>query len=163
MKFRLWHVILTEIANMSPGQKNLESCQTNVLEQSLSSPLAFPILVNIKPYQKYTKITQNAVFNFFGAKFGVLPFLQECPLCFSLMSKVLNVEERYHFLRINQKSPRLSCFSDTCLLYKNWDALSVLVSLCQLYVTLPKQPYIMVSKIFIFRCASISRIEHGDL
>ena len=79
MKFRLWHVILTEIANMSPGQKNLESCQTNVLEQSLSSPLAFPILVNIKPYQKYTKITQNAVFNFFGAKFGVLPFLQECP------------------------------------------------------------------------------------
>ncbi len=53
-------------------------------------------------------------------------------------------------------------FSDTCLLYKNWDALSVLVSLCQLYVTLPKQPYIMVSKIFIFRCASISRIEHGD-
>ena len=80
MKFRLWHVILTEIANMSPGQKNLESCQTNVLEQSLSSPLAFPILVNIKPYQKYTKITQNAVFNFFGAKFGVLPFLQECPI-----------------------------------------------------------------------------------
>ena len=79
MKFRLWHVILTEIANMSPGQKNLESCQTNVLEQSLSSPLAFPILVNIKPYQKYTKITQNAVFNFFWAKFGVLPFLQECP------------------------------------------------------------------------------------
>ena len=79
MKFRRWHVILTEIANMSPGQKNLESCQTNVLEQSLSSPLAFPILVNIKPYQKYTKITQNAVFNFFGAKFGVLPFLQECP------------------------------------------------------------------------------------
>ena len=82
MKFRLWHVILTEIANMSPGQKNLESCQTNVLEQSLSSPLAFPILVNIKPYQKYTKITQNAVFNFFGAKFGVLPFLQECPWCY---------------------------------------------------------------------------------
>ena len=79
MKFRLWHVILTEIANMSPGQKNLESCQTNVLEQSLSSPLAFPILVNIKPYQKYTKITQNAVFNFFRAKFGVLPFVQECP------------------------------------------------------------------------------------
>ncbi len=79
MKFRLWLVILTEIANMSPGQKNLESCQTNVLEQSLSSPLAFPILVNIKPYQKYTKITQNAVFNFFSAKFGVLPFLQECP------------------------------------------------------------------------------------
>ena len=79
MKFRRWHVILTEIANMSPGQKNLESCQTNVLEQSLSSPLAFPILVNIKPYQKYTKITQNAVFNFFRAKFGVLPYLQECP------------------------------------------------------------------------------------
>ena len=44
MKFRLWHVILREIANMSPGQKNLESCQKNVLEQSLSSPLAFPIL-----------------------------------------------------------------------------------------------------------------------
>ena len=79
MKFRRWHVILTEIANMSPGQKNLESCQKNVLEQSLSSPLAFPILVNIKPYQKYTKITQNAVFNFFRAKFGVLPFVQECP------------------------------------------------------------------------------------
>ena len=78
------------------------------------------------------------------------------------MSKVLNVEERSHFLRINQKSPRLSCFSDTCLLYKNWDALSVLVSLCQLYVTLPKQPYIMVSKIFIFRCAIISSIEHCD-
>jgi len=36
-------------------------------------------LVNIKPYQKYTKITQNAVFNFFQAKFGVLPFVQECP------------------------------------------------------------------------------------
>ena len=85
MKFRRWHVILTEIANMSPGQKNLESCQTNVLEQSLSSPLAFPILVNIKPYQKYTKITQNAVFNFFGAKFGVLPFLQECPYSTSLV------------------------------------------------------------------------------
>ena len=76
MKFRRWHVILTEIANMSPGQKNLKSCQTNVLEQSLSSPLAFPILVNIKPYQKYTKITQNAVFNFLGAKFGVLPSLR---------------------------------------------------------------------------------------
>ena len=81
MKFRLWHVILREIANMSPGQKNLESCQKNVLEQSLSSPLAFPILVNIKQYQKYTKITQNAVFNFFWAKFGELPFLQECPYC----------------------------------------------------------------------------------
>ena len=80
MKFRLWHVILTEICNMSPGQKNLESCQTNVLEQSLSSPLAFPILVNIKPYQKYTKITQNAVFIFWGAKFGVLPFFTRMPL-----------------------------------------------------------------------------------
>ena len=79
MKFRLWHVILPEIANMSQGQKNLESCQTNVLEQSLSSPLAFTILVNIKPYQKYNKIIQNAVCNLFWAKFGVLPFLQECP------------------------------------------------------------------------------------
>ena len=79
MKFRRWHVILTEIANMSPGQKNLESCQTNVLEQSLSSSLAFPILVNIKPYHKYTKNTWNEVFNFFPPKFGVLPILQECP------------------------------------------------------------------------------------
>ena len=79
MKFRLWHVILPEIANMSLGQKNLKSCDMNVLEQSLSSPLAFPILVNIKTYQKYIKNTQNAVFNFFRAKFGVLPYLQECP------------------------------------------------------------------------------------
>ena len=79
LKFRLWHVILLEIANMSPGHKNLKSCQTNELEQSLSSPLAFSMLVNIKPYQKYTKNTQNAVFNFFRTKFGALPILQECP------------------------------------------------------------------------------------
>ena len=81
MKFRPWLVILLEIANMSLGQKNLKSCEMNVFEQSLSSPLAFPILVNIKPYKKYSKITQNAVFNFFWAKFGELPFLQECPYC----------------------------------------------------------------------------------
>ena len=80
MKFRLWHVISPEIANVIPGQKNLKSCQTTVLEQSLSSPIAFPILVNIKPYQKYTKNTQNAVFIFFRTKFGALPILQECPL-----------------------------------------------------------------------------------
>ena len=73
MKFRLWHVILLEIANVFPGQKYLKSCRTNVLEQSLSSPIAFPILVNIKPYQKYTKNTQNAVFIFFRTKFGALP------------------------------------------------------------------------------------------
>ena len=79
MKFRRWHVILTEIANMSPGQKNLESCQTNVLEQSLSSPLAFPILVNIKPYQKYTKITQNAVFNFFGPNLVHYQYYKNAP------------------------------------------------------------------------------------
>ena len=79
MKFRLWHVILTEIANMSPGQKNLESCQTNVLEQSLSSPLAFPILVNIKPYQKYTKNTQNTVFNFFQPNLAHYQYYKNAP------------------------------------------------------------------------------------
>ena len=77
MKFRLWHVTLPEIANMSLGQKNLKFCKMNVLEQSLSSPLAFPILVNIKPYQKCLKNTQNAVFNIFPTKFGALPILQE--------------------------------------------------------------------------------------
>ena len=85
LKFRLWHVILLEIANMSPGHKNLKSCQTNELEQSLSSPLAFSMLVNIKPYQKYTKNTQNAVFNFFRTKFGALPILQECPKAFLIL------------------------------------------------------------------------------
>ena len=107
MKFRRWHVILTEIANMSPGQKNLESCQTNVLEQSLSSPLAFPILVNIKPYQKYTKITQNAVFNFFGAKFGVLPFLQECPSSSFLFRSFVTGRQEFVF---NQHS----LFQEVC-------------------------------------------------
>ena len=79
MKFRLWHVILSEIANLSLGQKNLKSCQMKVLEKFLSSPLTLPILLNIKPYQKYTKNTENAVFNFFPPKFGALPILQECP------------------------------------------------------------------------------------
>ena len=57
MKFRLWHVILSKIANLSLGQKNLKSCQIKVLEKILSSPLTLPILLNIKPYQKYTKNT----------------------------------------------------------------------------------------------------------
>ena len=43
MKFSLWHVILSEIANMSLGQQNLKSCQMKVLEKILSSPLNFPI------------------------------------------------------------------------------------------------------------------------
>ena len=79
MKFSLWHVILSEIANLSLGQQNLKSCQMKVLEKILSSPLTFSMSVNIKPYQKYTKNTENAVFNFFPPKFGVLPILQECP------------------------------------------------------------------------------------
>ena len=79
MKFRLWHVILSEIANLSLGQKKLKYCQMKVLEKILSSPLTFSMSVNIKPYQKYTKNTENAVFNFFPPKFGVLPILQECP------------------------------------------------------------------------------------
>ena len=79
MKFRLWHVILSKIANMSLGQKNLKSCQMKELEKNLSLPLAFSILVNIKPYQKFTKNTWNAVFNFCPPKFGALPILQECP------------------------------------------------------------------------------------
>ena len=41
--------------------------------------LCFSHLVNIKPYQKYIKNTQNAVFNIFPTKFGALPILQECP------------------------------------------------------------------------------------
>ena len=87
MKFRLWHVILSEIANLSLGQKNLKSCQMKVLENFLSSPLTFPMSVNIKPYQKYTKNTENAVFNFFPPKFGVLPILQECPVGISNISR----------------------------------------------------------------------------
>ena len=79
MKFRLWHVILSEIANLSLGQKNLKSCQMKVLEKFLSLPLTFSMSVNIKPYQKYTKNTENAVFNFYPPKFGVLLILQECP------------------------------------------------------------------------------------
>ena len=50
-----------------------------VLEKILSSPLTFSMSVNIKPYQKYTKNTENAVFNFYPPKFGVLLILQECP------------------------------------------------------------------------------------
>ena len=79
MKLRLWHVILSEIANLSLGQKNLKSCQMNVLEFFLSSPLTFSMSVNIKPNQKCTKNTENADFNFFPPKFGVLLILQECP------------------------------------------------------------------------------------
>ena len=75
IKFRLWHDNLPDIVDMSLGQKNLKSCQMNVLEQSLSSLHAFPILVNKKPYQKYIKNTQNAVFNFWPTKFGALPIL----------------------------------------------------------------------------------------
>ena len=80
MKFRLWHVILTEIANMSPGQKNHESCQTNVLEQSLSSPLAFPILVIIKQHQKHTKNTRNAVSIFFPDQIWCITNITRMPL-----------------------------------------------------------------------------------
>ena len=76
-------MILSEMANLSLGQKNLKFCQMKVLENFSSSPNAFPILVNIKPYHKYTKNTENEVFNFFPPKFGVLPILQECPYRFS--------------------------------------------------------------------------------
>ena len=50
-----------------------------MLEQSLSSPLAFSILVNIKPYQKYTKNTQNAVFNFFRPNFVHYQYYKNTP------------------------------------------------------------------------------------
>ena len=76
---RVWKKSSTKNCQSVPGTKNLKSCQIKVLENFLSSPLTLPILLNIKPYQKYTKNTKIAVFNFFPSKFGALPILQECP------------------------------------------------------------------------------------
>ena len=64
---------------MSLGQKT-QILPNEGVGKNLSSPFTFPILVNIKSYQKYTKNTWNTVFIFFTPKYGVLPLLQERPM-----------------------------------------------------------------------------------
>ena len=84
MKFRLWHMILSEMANLSLGQKNLRFCQMKVLEKILSSPNAFPILVNIKPYQKNHQKHIEWSFQFFPTQIWCITDITKMPQVDSL-------------------------------------------------------------------------------
>ena len=59
IKFRLWHEILPEIANM---------------------PLASPILVNLKPYQKYIKKHTECSFQYFSNQIWCITNFTRMPL-----------------------------------------------------------------------------------
>ena len=80
MKLKLWHLILQKIVKVSSGQKNQTFRRIYVLENFLSLPFTFPILVNVNPYQIYIQNTQITVFNFFSNQTWSITNITRMPL-----------------------------------------------------------------------------------
>ena len=85
-----------------------------VLEKNLCSPLAFPMSVNIKPYQKYTKNRENAVFNFFHPNLVYYQYYKNVPWPLYISTKT-----NFNYCKFQSSSSYL-----LCLLW-NWVNLSL--------------------------------------